>query len=123
MSSNDSTNLADPQHRVGQQTHHSAMQGAERSTELAISARGLCKRYQGGRITALGGLDLDVSCGEFVAICGPSGCGKSTLLNLIAAVDRPDSGELTVLGQRVTRLSAKEADEFRGSAVGLVFQL
>jgi putative ABC transport system ATP-binding protein len=90
---------------------------------LAICASGLIKRYQGGRITALGGLDLDVSAGEFVAICGPSGCGKSTLLNLIAAIDRPDSGELTVLGHRVPKLSSKQADEFRGTTIGMVFQL
>ena len=91
--------------------------------KFAISARGLVKRYQSGRIVALGGLDLDINCGEFVAICGPSGCGKSTLLNLIAAIDRPDSGELTVLGQRLSGLSSKQADQFRGKAIGLVFQL
>jgi putative ABC transport system ATP-binding protein len=90
---------------------------------MAISARGLVKRYQSGRIVALGGLDLDVQIGEFVAICGPSGCGKSTLLNLIAAIDRPDSGELTVLDHRLAGLSSSQADEFRGAAIGLVFQL
>ena len=92
-------------------------------TNFAISARGLVKRYQGGRITALGGLDLDVEAGEFVAICGPSGCGKSTLLNLIAAIDRSDSGELTVLGHAVNQLSGARADEFRGATIGMVFQL
>src|SRR5262249_3244710 len=90
---------------------------------LAISARGLVKRYQGGRIIALGGLDLDVAAGEFVAICGPSGCGKSTLLNLVAAIDRPDSGDLSVLGHRLADLSSKQADEFRSTTIGMVFQL
>lgn len=89
----------------------------------AISARGLVKRYEAGRIVALEGLDLDVSPGEFVAICGPSGCGKSTLLNMISAIDRPDAGHITVCGHDLANLTHQEADRFRASVVGLVFQL
>jgi len=123
MNSTDRADIAAPQSRAGQQAHHSSSSTISNPAGLAISARGLVKRYQSGRIVALGGLDLDVSLGEFVAICGPSGCGKSTLLNLIAAIDRPDSGELTVLDHRLAGMSSREADEFRGAAIGLVFQL
>lgn len=89
----------------------------------AIRAAGLVKRYQNGQITALDGLDLEVSAGEFVAVCGPSGCGKSTLLNLIAGIDRPDAGELAVFGQRAVTLTETEADALRSGVIGLVFQL
>lgn len=92
-------------------------------TPAAVRARGLVKRYEGGRIVALDGLDLDVAAGEFVAVCGPSGCGKSTLLNLIAAIDRPDAGQLAVCGRELTALTEAEADRFRASVVGLVFQM
>jgi len=83
----------------------------------------LAKRYEGGRIRAVDGLDLDIAAGEFVTICGPSGCGKTTLLNLIAAIDRPDSGVLSVAGRSLAGLSVAQADDFRRSLVGLVFQL
>ena len=89
----------------------------------AIGARGLVKRYEGGRVAALDGLDLDVQRGEFVAICGPSGCGKSTLLNMLSAIDRPDAGSVTVCGRRLGDLTDRDADAFRSSVVGLVFQL
>ena len=90
---------------------------------LAIHARGLVKRYEQGRIVALDGLDLDVKVGEFVAVCGPSGCGKSTLLNLISVIDRPDTGQLSVGGRSLADLGEADADRFRSSVVGLVFQL
>jgi putative ABC transport system ATP-binding protein len=91
--------------------------------EASISVRGVRKAYEGGRIRALDGIDLDVGGGEFVALCGPSGCGKSTLLHLLAAVDRADSGTIAVAGQALERLSDRQADGFRRDVVGLVFQL
>jgi hypothetical protein len=99
------------------------MSDAASSTTAGISARGLTKRYERGRIRAVEGLDLDIVGGEFVAICGPSACGKTTLLNLIAAIDRPDAGVLHVAGRSLAGLSAAEADQFRRSVVGLIFQL
>jgi ABC-type lipoprotein export system ATPase subunit len=89
----------------------------------AIRVRGLIKRYERDRIVALNGVDLDVAPGEFVAICGPSGCGKSTLLNMLSAIDRPDGGTITVCGRDLHTLAAAEANRFRASVVGLVFQL
>jgi ABC-type lipoprotein export system ATPase subunit len=99
------------------------MSNATPATTAGISARGLTKRYERGRIRAVDGLDLDIVGGEFVAICGPSACGKTTLLNLIAAIDRPDAGVLHVAGRSLAGLSAAEADQFRRSVVGLIFQL
>jgi putative ABC transport system ATP-binding protein len=94
-----------------------------RTDAARISARGLAKHYEAGRVRALDGLDLEIAAGEFVAICGPSGCGKTTLLNLIAAIDRPDAGTLHVGDRAVNSLPDAEADAFRRSAVGLIFQL
>ncbi|HUU95780.1 MAG TPA: ATP-binding cassette domain-containing protein, partial [Phycisphaerae bacterium] len=88
-----------------------------------ISARALVKHYEAGRVRAVDGLDLEIAGGEFVAICGPSGCGKTTLLNLIAAIDRPDAGSLSVAGVSLTRLSGYAADGHRRSTIGLVFQM
>ena len=89
----------------------------------AIVAGGLIKHYEGGRVRAVDGLDLTIDAGEFVAICGPSGCGKTTLLNLLAAVDRPDSGSLSIHGQTLSEMSECKIDAFRRTTVGLVFQL
>ncbi|MCZ6817811.1 MAG: ABC transporter ATP-binding protein [Planctomycetota bacterium] len=91
--------------------------------EPLIRARGLVKHYEGGRITALNNLDLDIVSGEFVAVCGPSGCGKSTLLNMLSAVDRPDAGRLDIGGLRLDQLNGTAVDRFRATVVGLVFQL
>ncbi|MCK4342653.1 MAG: ABC transporter ATP-binding protein [Phycisphaerae bacterium] len=89
----------------------------------SISARGLVKHYEAGRVRAVDGVDLQIASGEFVAICGPSGCGKTTLLYLIAAIDRPGAGTLEVAGRSLTDLSNTEADEYRRSVIGLIFQL
>lgn len=89
----------------------------------AVDARNLVKCYEGGAVRAVDGIDLKIRAGEFVAICGPSGCGKSTLLNLISAIDRPESGELSVCGHDLDALADGEFDRFRADVVGLVFQL
>lgn len=99
------------------------MSKADTGPQTAVSARNLRKTYESGRIIALDDLSLDISEGEFVAICGPSGCGKSTLLNLITCIDRPDSGSLRVFDRNLTRINDLSADAFRANDVGLVFQL
>jgi ABC-type lipoprotein export system ATPase subunit len=91
--------------------------------QFGISAHGLVKYYERGRVHAVDNVDLDVAAGEFVAICGPSGCGKTTLLNLFSAVERPDSGDLNVAGRALSELSGTAVDTFRRTVVGLVFQL
>jgi ABC-type lipoprotein export system ATPase subunit len=87
----------------------------------AVDVRRLEKVYEDGLIRALDGVDLTVSPGEFAAITGPSGCGKSTLLHLLAALDTPTSGSITVSGHDVVHL--RHASRFRREEIGLVFQL
>ena len=87
----------------------------------AVEVHGLEKTYDDGLIRALDGVDLRVPGQEFVAITGPSGCGKSTLLHLIAALDSPTKGTITVNGHDVLRL--RNASRYRREEVGLVFQL
>jgi putative ABC transport system ATP-binding protein len=74
-------------------------------------------------ITPLDDLDLDVPAGDFLALMGPSGSGKTTLLNLIAGIDRPTSGTLTIGGVDVGSLSRGRLADWRSGAVGYVFQL
>jgi putative ABC transport system ATP-binding protein len=81
------------------------------------------KVYEGPLpVVALGGIDLEVASGEFVAVVGPSGCGKSTLLHLLAAIDRPTSGEVLVEGRDLAALPESERTLYRRRDVGLVFQ-
>lgn len=74
--------------------------------ELAVSVRGVEKTFRTGRgktVQALEGIDLDVAPGEFVSLIGPSGCGKSTLMRLIADLDEPTAGAMTVFGKTPRR--------------------
>jgi putative ABC transport system ATP-binding protein len=87
----------------------------------AIVVRDVHKSYDHGLVTALDGLSLEIASGEFTAITGPSGCGKSTLLHLLAALDSPESGSLTVDGLDLGAL--RHPDQYRREKVGLVFQL
>jgi len=73
-------------------------------------------------VRALRGLSLDVQRGEFVAVMGPSGCGKSTLLNLIAGLDDPDEGTISIDGDRLSGQPEHVVAGLRRRHVGLVFQ-
>jgi putative ABC transport system ATP-binding protein len=74
-------------------------------------------------IHVLADLSLRVANGEFLALMGPSGSGKSTLLNLIGGLDTPTRGEVSVAGQRIDQLTARELADWRARHVGFVFQL
>jgi putative ABC transport system ATP-binding protein len=74
------------------------------------------------KVDALIGANLEVKRGEFVALMGPSGSGKSTLLHLIAAMDRPTSGDIEVLGERLNKLSDSQIARWRNAHIGFVFQ-
>ena len=91
---------------------------------IQIQLRGVSKSYERGgeRLKILSELDLDVREGSFEALMGPSGSGKSTLLNLIAGLDRPTSGTITISGKRIDSMSEGELARWRANTIGFVFQ-
>ncbi len=90
-----------------------------------IECRALTREYTRGetKITPLLDLDLDIEQGEFLALMGPSGSGKTTLLNLIAGIDRPTRGRLTIDGHELTRMSRGQLARWRSDYIGYIFQL
>ena len=94
-------------------------------TAPLIVARGIRKAYRkaSGEVEPLDALDLDVPRGQFLALMGPSGSGKTTLLNLLAGIDQPTAGVLTIAGTDLTRLSRSQLTRWRGDHVGYIFQL
>jgi len=84
----------------------------------------LRREYRLGRetIAALGGVDLSINKGEFVAIMGPSGCGKSTLLNLLGGLDQPTAGKVLLDGHDLSVYSEEELASLRREKMGFIFQ-
>ncbi len=93
-------------------------------SEPMIRTRALRKEFvrDSFHIVALKDVNLEVQPGEFLALMGPSGSGKSTLLHLIAAMDRPTSGEIFAAGQDLSRLDDSAAARWRNRHIGFVFQ-
>ncbi|MFT4605023.1 MAG: lipoprotein-releasing system ATP-binding protein, partial [Rhodothermales bacterium] len=90
-----------------------------------VSVQNLHKSYPtvgGGKLTVLGGVDLEIEQGEVLAIVGESGTGKSTLLHLIGALDRPDEGKVLFEGREVFSRSDADLAKFRNDSIGFVFQ-
>ena len=79
-------------------------------------------RFGGNQVTALRDVNFAVEDGEYVAIMGESGAGKNTLLNILAALDKPSSGEVLLDGHDITQISDKELSAFRRDHLGFVFQ-
>ncbi|MCF0196414.1 MAG: ABC transporter ATP-binding protein [Bacteroidaceae bacterium] len=85
-----------------------------------IQIRDITKSF--GTLQVLRGIDLDIHKGEVVSIVGPSGAGKTTLLQIMGTLDSPDSGQVVIGGQDVSRISASRLARFRGQHIGFVFQ-
>ncbi|UCC71920.1 MAG: ABC transporter ATP-binding protein [Gemmatimonadota bacterium] len=90
-----------------------------------LEIRSLSKVYQrdSQAIPVFEDIDLDIDTGEFLVLMGPSGSGKTTLLNLIAGLDEPTTGTITVGGEEVTAMSRRQLAAWRSDHVGFIFQL
>tara|TARA_B100000700_G_scaffold177360_1_gene196044 strand:+ start:323 stop:1006 length:684 start_codon:yes stop_codon:yes gene_type:complete len=92
--------------------------------KIILESKKLVKAYSNGanKLDVINNLNLKVQSSEIITIVGQSGCGKTTLLNLIGGLDRPDSGELMVLGQNILEINNNDAADFRNKNLGLIFQ-
>ncbi len=94
------------------------------STVPIIDIRNVSRRYVRGvdEVHALEKVSLAIAAGRFVAFMGPSGSGKSTLMNLVSGIDRPDDGEIFVVGQQLNDYDEDELAQWRARHVGIIFQ-
>jgi putative ABC transport system ATP-binding protein len=90
--------------------------------DALVEVNEVTKRYGGSAQPAVDGVTLEIARGEAVAVMGPSGSGKSTLLNLIAGLDGPTNGTITVGGERIDRLSETATARCRRRQIGMIFQ-
>jgi putative ABC transport system ATP-binding protein len=98
--------------------------GPENDSQTVVQAQDLRRRYGEGEaaVDALSGVTVDFPIGRFAAIMGPSGSGKSTLMHLLAGLDRPSSGTVSVGGVELTTLDDRALTQLRRDRIGFIFQ-
>jgi len=96
------------------------MSSEDSSGQVVVRLDGVRKEY--GDTVALDGVSMEIRAGEAVAVMGPSGCGKSTMLNMVAGLDRPTAGSVTVNGEDLGRLDETGLALFRRHRIGMIFQ-
>jgi putative ABC transport system ATP-binding protein len=89
-----------------------------------VEAGGIVRRYGAGEtaVHALRGVDLGIAGGRLTAVMGPSGSGKSTLMHILAGLDRPTEGSVTIAGQDITQLGDNDLTRLRREHIGFIFQ-
>jgi putative ABC transport system ATP-binding protein len=94
------------------------------SADTVVSARDVTRRYGEGEtaVDALRGVSLDIRPGELMSIMGPSGSGKSTLMHILAGLDKPTTGEVSIDGTDITNLGDNELTKLRRRNIGFIFQ-
>src|SRR5438309_10889899 len=102
----------------------SSLPASAAAGEHAVSAGALSRRYGSGEaaVDALRGVSLDVPAGQFTAVMGPSGSGKSTLMHILAGLDAPTSGGVTIGTCEITGMNDKELTRLRRREIGFIFQ-
>src|SRR6266568_3559468 len=89
-----------------------------------VAATNITRRYGEGAtaVDALRGVSLEIARGQLTAVMGPSGSGKSTLMHILAGLDRPTSGEVTIEGQEISKLGDNDLTKLRRRHIGFIFQ-
>jgi putative ABC transport system ATP-binding protein len=94
------------------------------ATTMVVAAHGVTRDYGEGDtiVQALRGVDLEIPPGQFTAVMGPSGSGKSTLMHILAGLDRPTTGSVSIDGQEITAMGDQELTLLRRRHIGFIFQ-
>jgi putative ABC transport system ATP-binding protein len=100
------------------------IQDSPRASSSVVEAMGIVRQYGHGEtcVNALRGVDLAIAGGQLTAVMGPSGSGKSTLMHILAGLDRPTAGSVTIGGQDITRLGDNDLTLLRREHIGFIFQ-